>query len=605
MRTRAGLLAAAAARLRAQGGLVVAAADGPSDPGALQGSWADALGVGDLDGDGAEDVGILDIALPDGSLTLRAVRGPDASQLWSHPMASAGLLLTRRDLTGDGADDLIRFAIPRFEVLEEDCPPEQWECDDYHAVFEWEVSVLSGRDLRPAWTRSWSGRVTEEYRDEQDLAARRITYRFEVRNGWILPFDMGAGSRIAVLTDAWDLDDRWDYTDATVPVVEPDTFSASVRTTDRLTVHDGATGAALASAVHGPAAGYTQVDPGTDLDHDGHAEVLLLTSVQPEIAQACTDLVIKRECTGTTSSPDHRLDLLDGRTLAQRWSRPSGGAHGTAGMLDADVTGDGVPDLAHRWFTAPQGGSPARAGTDVLSGADGSLVWQLDSYAALTGVGDVDGDGRDDLVHTATVHSGDTATITLHRRDGGTGKVLFSTSHHLGGGGATEAGYVYAADDQDADGRPDLVFGRVTYRVEQNSSGASVLVPDRSTAQVESARTGGAVWAATGPGARTLLPLGDLDGDGTEDFDWSTVRAVDGVTVLELDVRRGRSGARLWSRSLESPFGYVAAVGDIDLDGRADLAVVHDEDQGTTWLSHVLGVAGRDGTQRWALRSQP
>jgi len=69
----------------------------------------------------------------------------------------------------------------------------------------------------------------------------------------------------------------------------------------------------------------------------------------------------------------------------------AGGEFGTAVCGIGLADGDGVPDLAV--------GATVGVGLWVFSGSDGSILWTAsDVSRALGAVGDIDGDGRDDLI---------------------------------------------------------------------------------------------------------------------------------------------------------------------------------------------------------------
>lgn len=194
-----------------------------------------------------------------------------------------------------------------------------------------------------------------------------------------------------------------------------------------------------------------------------------------------------------------------------------------------DFNGDGLDDVL---VTKLQ---PASAQLEVRSGRDGSLLWDWPTPAdaqprtlAAASVGDLDGDGRADLIVTiADVRRGPHALARLV--SGGEGETLRSIqlddvdAYGLCSGGP--------AGDVDADGMTDFF----------------VACPDQQD---------------SGPGnARRSELLG------------KPYRRTGGNGFL--DVYSGMSGKRLWRQSqinVENGFAYAAAsIGDVNHDGVPDL----------------------------------
>ena len=244
-----------------------------------------------------------------------------------------------------------------------------------------------------------------------------------------------------------------------------------------------------------------------------------------------------------------------------------------------DVNGDGIPDLI---VGADQSvfGTVSAGYARVFSGGDGSVLYTFDGDSkqdlfgwSVSGAGDVNGDGFDDVIvgapgddnngigsGSARVFSGLDGSV-LYTFNGNTADDRFGTS-------------VSGAGDVNGDGFDDLIVG--AYGDDNNGSGSG-------SARVFSGVDGSILYTFDGDSIQDSLGLsvsgaGDVNGDG---FDDVIVGAYgddnNGSQSGSARVFSGMDGSVLYTfdgDSVADVFGYsVSGVGDVNGDGFADLIV--------------------------------
>lgn len=348
--------------------------------------------------------------------------------------------------------------------------------------------------------------------------------------------------------------------------------------TGSVSAYSSATGAVLWT-VYGEAAndryGWA-VAPVGDLDGDGRPDV---------VAGG-----YKNDVAGEDAGMVRILSGLDGSTLRTFRGEAAHDFFGHCVAGVGDVTSDGVPDIGvGAWQAQPAGDSSGTA--YVLSGADGTIVWRFHGTApqhrvgfSMWCAGDVDGDGNKDVVIGAT---GQTAAWVLRGHDGG-------VIHNVQGQTIGDSfGYsARAGGDVDGDGVEDFMIG------------ALKAYGWRGYARVYSGATGALLHHVEGDRladvfGTSIVVFGDVDQDGYEEF--AAGGFLNGGNGHQSGIARiysGRSGAVLatmYGRSGGDWFGYaLARIGDVDLDGRPDLAIAaNQDDPGGTNSGAVTVFAGR------------
>jgi hypothetical protein len=295
-----------------------------------------------------------------------------------------------------------------------------------------------------------------------------------------------------------------------------------------------------------------------------------------------------------------RVELVSGRTgqvLRTLVSAVPRDAFGAAVLGTGDLDSDGVSDLVV--------GSPREVCHDAIhlgavraySGRDGSLLWLARCPAtfegtgfgaALADLGDVDGDGVDDVVvgpcTDATGGGPQVASVrVLSGRDGSVVRVIRCASS-LGGNIPSFGASVAGPGDVDGDGVPDVLVGAPFASFQVHEGGSVFLWSGRSGAFLR--RIDGTV-----PGARfgTVSKLGDVDQDGIPDFLIGASReSISGPYAGAVRVLSGRdSSLLLLVRGYvgEELGTFLSGGVDVNGDGIPDFAA------GAPWAS----VAGRPG----------
>ena len=284
------------------------------------------------------------------------------------------------------------------------------------------------------------------------------------------------------------------------------------------------------------------------------------------------------------------------------------------GDIDGDGVADAVLGVSEADVAALNGGAVyvyrgSPAGLDpapvrVLSGAE-----RRDEFGRAVATADFDGDGWVDLAvgaPGADVGAGDAGAVYLYRGEPGG---FFSADPWLvlsSRVGSDRTGQSLAVCDFNGDGRLDLAVGAplaedrtaIPQAADQGAVFLWLGYPDGFTERADQKIYGQFPDGAGGwrgqAGVRygTWLSAGDFDGDGLCDLAGSSTtygsvapRTADGFALLHLGVGPGPAGpggltvqpVRAWAGlsdvDADASFGRITAMGDLDRDGFADLAV--------------------------------
>ena len=296
------------------------------------------------------------------------------------------------------------------------------------------------------------------------------------------------------------------------------------------------------------------------------------------------------------------LSMADAKLVGEEASDNAGGSLSGAG----DVDGDGHDDVLVGSVLNDEGGEWAGAaylvlgpvtGTLDLSGAAAKLVGEEEGDRAaydLSGAGDVDGDGRDDLLVGAPDNdeAGDaagaaylvlgpvTGTFDLALADA---KLVGEEERDFAGISVSDAG------DVDGNDHDDLLIGSINREGGQAGAAYLVLGPVTGTLDLSSADAklviGDESEICCGTWAYDVSRAGDVDGDGHSDLLVGAYYAVGisvqpGAAYLVLGPVTGTvdlfsaADAKLMGEARNDWAGCsVSDAGDVDSDGHDDVLV--------------------------------
>ncbi|MFN7590454.1 MAG: protein kinase domain-containing protein [Planctomycetota bacterium] len=294
----------------------------------------------------------------------------------------------------------------------------------------------------------------------------------------------------------------------------------------------------------------------------------------------------------------NRLRQVNDRRLF--WQPAEDCIYGLQVLRVGDLDGDTLGELC---FTAPSNlRDQSVSHLEIRSAADGSPLrtWRigddLTMFArAAAALGDVDGDLCDDLAIGMPVASlaGDPAAA-IEAWSGRTGERIWRTEHEVSSFGAALA----AIGDVDGDGVRDLLAG-ISPLTLQEPGGAQVLSgrTGRVLHTLRGERTG--IWFGA-----AVAAAGDVTGDGVDDL---LVGGNYGDAPGHVAVFDGHSGAVVTTfgdDDASSRFGHtLLGVGDLDRDGRADLAIAAPgQPNSNTQPGRVLVFSSRTNKRLYELR---
>ena len=240
-----------------------------------------------------------------------------------------------------------------------------------------------------------------------------------------------------------------------------------------------------------------------------------------------------------------------------------------------DVNGDGIADLV-----VGAAGDDRSGSTRVLSGSDGSVLLAFDGNSisdsfgeAVSGAGDVNGDGFDDLIVGGLDNDPNSPVSgTVRVISGSDGGTLYTFDGDSVGDFFGDS--VSGAGDVNNDGFDDLIVGA---RGDDNNGSAS------GSARIFSGVDGSVLYIFNGDSVNDSFGIsvsgaGDVNGDGFADLIVGVAGDDDnGINSGSARVFSGSDGSVLYTfsgDSVDDLFGIsVGGAGDVNGDGLADFIV--------------------------------
>lgn len=287
----------------------------------------------------------------------------------------------------------------------------------------------------------------------------------------------------------------------------------------------------------------------------------------------------------------HLLSGPTGTVLLSITGAAAGDHFGDSVATIGDVDGDGLPEIVVGVASADVSGLTDAGAVELRSGATGALLWQFPGNdadgqlgRAVARTGDVDGDGVDEVLAAAPLADtpGGAWAGRVWLLSGASGSVLRTYEGSVPNRNLGRS--VAGLGDLDGDGVEDYGIGAI-------GNPSTLFVHSGATGTVLYTFDGDQSYDQTGA---SLAGAGDLDGDGVPDIlvgSPNTTVSGNKYGAGAVHVLSGRTGVRMgvfYGNARYDSVGYaVAVIGDVDGDGRDDFA--HATPWEDNWWYHNIG----------------
>lgn len=589
-------------------------------------NWTSAFSVSDLDGDKKDDVLVLmckyNEATNTETATLIAKQGCNGTQLWEESATVTGSFIEAHpagDLDGDGTEDVL-VLLKKYDANMDTTMATVIAKKGDDGTHIWEESVTGTESFIsacPAGDLNGDGKEDvlvhtcicefNTTQDEPIMAPDGLNMPMGGFDMPMIPLTPSFISATVIAKRGYDGHNLW---------------NESAAGTDRTFITAYAAG---------------------DLDGDGWDDVLLEKSISETDMNTTGDLpngddgVLINESdiggfveTATTGAVIAKRGY-DGSHLWQE-SANGTGISSISGHLVGDLDGDGHNDvLVVHTITEefdPATFTSIRNITLIAKrGNNGTHLWEesITGYGwhnLLYGnsAGDLDGDGKDDVLVQMVTDEFDPATnmsatiVSVIAKRGEDGMQFWNESVH--GTDLTSLLGCPLREDLDGDGKIDVTVGMGEYNETTKSR--------KRTEIAKRGYDGKQLWeeSINGSGSTSIsaLPAGDLDDDGFNDrlvtkYEYDKATDTTKGTVI---AKRGYDSSPLWQETVNrtggaewfeqfliGPFISVVPTGDLDGDGLSDVLVHTIEYDAATESTArtVIAKKGDDGTHLWTTES--
>jgi len=556
------------------------------------------VGSGDLTGDGLADGLGIDLtyhvnqeAFEVLDISINAIRGTDGASVWTNSVGSSldelfdTFVEATPDINGDGSADVL---VIQF-VLDTDtgraacelvgCAAE--ETASYHYVLR-AISGATGDDL---WTKTYNGSAVAGEAFGGAFVAFGLAYAAEATNVGLsvaVSGDHNGDHGADVVVNAFGLTISDSIAAAGAFVAGAFAFDQRYLVATDAAVLGGADGSTLFTKSAPPQPGFAVLLPAGNTVGDATADLLWEAPRQITTPLACVFASI--EACASPSADILSAEMIDGATLATAWSQTTVGGGYVQTRL-GDLNADGHDDvLAYAY--------PATGPTlSMISGADGSSAWTRTadgSDAFAVALGSIGGAPGVDLLILQSLF-GETFHLDMLRVDGATGEKLLRTSLPRDPLGNAEL-FLYSAGDTDGDGVLDIATEIYSFDDNWDFIG--------QTFSIESGATGDILFEDHDA---YYAPVGDLNGDGTNDLLGFDIEPHRSSVVIRVRALSMPTGALAWEnaeRFLPELYLQIVDAGDIDGVPGADLLQSRAQFIGFAEESRYEGIAGSDGDRR-------